>query len=232
MTFCGLQTLSLVDFPGKVAATIFTGGCNLRCPYCHNARLVTAPAEAREQYEEQEILAFLSSRRGLLDGVVLSGGEPLLHEGLADFATRVKTMGFLVKLDTNGCYPGQLRALLEMGSIDYVAMDIKNSLPKYPLTVGAPGFDPAPVEESAALLMDGPTDYEFRTTLVRELHTRADLLDIAHLLKGARRYFLQSFSDSGELIESGLHGFSPDEMRAFAEIFRPYITEVSLRGVE
>ena len=232
MTFCGLQKLSLVDFPGKVAATVFTGGCNLRCPYCHNARLVTAPAEARERYEEQEVLDFLSSRRGLVDGVVLSGGEPLLHEGLSDFAVRVKAMGFAVKLDTNGCYPQRLRALLETGSIDYVAMDIKNSLSKYPLTVGVLDFDAAPVEESAALLMDGPTDYELRTTLVRELHTQADLLSIAHWLKGARRYFLQNFTDSGELIGSGLHGFSPDEMRAFAEVVRPYCGEVSLRGVD
>ncbi|WP_312612193.1 anaerobic ribonucleoside-triphosphate reductase activating protein [Oscillibacter sp.] len=232
MTFCGLQTLSLVDFPGKVAATVFTGGCNLRCPYCHNARLVTAPAETRERYEDREILEFLSSRRGLLDGVVLSGGEPLLHEGLSDFAARVKTMGFAVKLDTNGCYPQRLRALLETGCIDYVAMDIKNSLPKYPLTVGVTGFDAAPVEESAALLMGGPTDYEFRTTLVRELHTRADLLYIARWVEGARRYFLQSFTDSGELIGSGLHGFSPDEMHSFAEIVRPYFGEVSLRSVD
>ncbi|WP_369282048.1 anaerobic ribonucleoside-triphosphate reductase activating protein [Oscillibacter sp. GMB15532] len=232
MTFCGLQTLSLVDFPGKVAATVFTGGCNLRCPYCHNARLVIAPAEEQERYKEQEILAFLSSRRGLLDGVVLSGGEPLLHEGLSDFAARVKSMGFAVKLDTNGCYPQRLRALLETGSIDYVAMDIKNSLSKYPLTVGVMDFDTAPVEESAALLMDGPTDYEFRTTLVRELHTQADLLSIAQWLNGARRYFFQNFADSGELIGSGLHGFSPDEMRTFAEAVRPFCGEVSLRGVD
>lgn len=232
MIFCGLQTLSLVDFPGKVAATVFTGGCNLRCPYCHNARLVTAPANAREHYEEREILAFLSSRQGLLDGVVLSGGEPLLHEDLSDFAARVKAMGFAVKLDTNGCYPQRLRALLETRSIDYIAMDVKNSLPKYPLAVGVLGFDTSPVAESAALLMDGPTDYEFRTTLVRELHTQADLLSIAHWLNGARRYFLQNFADSGELIGSGLHGFSPDEMRTFAETVRPFYGEVSLRGVE
>ncbi|WP_312943014.1 anaerobic ribonucleoside-triphosphate reductase activating protein [Oscillibacter sp.] len=232
MTFCGLQTLSLVDFPGKVAATVFTGGCNLCCPYCHNARLVTAPPELREHHEEEEVLEFLSSRKGLLDGVALSGGEPLLHAGLSDFAARIKAMGFAVKLDTNGCDPQRLQAILETGNIDYVAMDIKNSLPKYPPTVGVLGFDAAPVAESAALLMEGATDYEFRTTLVRELHTRADLLDIARWLTGARRYFLQNFIDSGELIGSGLHGFSPDEMRTFAETVRSFYGEVSLRGVD
>lgn len=232
MIFCGLQTLSLVDFPGKVAATVFTGGCNLRCPWCHNARLVTAPEEARERCEEGEILEVLSSRRGLLDAVVLSGGEPLLHEGLSDFAARVKAMGFAVKLDTNGCFPDRLRRLLESGTIDYVAMDVKNSPSKYPVTVGVPGFDAACIQESAALLAEGRTDYEFRTTLVREFHTRADLPEMARWLPGARRWFLQRFVDSGELIQSGLHGFSPEEMRAFAEDLRPYCGYVSLRGVD
>lgn len=232
MIFCGLQTLSLVDFPGKVAATVFTGGCNLRCPWCHNARLVTAPEEKRERCEEGEILEVLSSRRGLLDAVVLSGGEPLLHEGLSDFAARVKTMGFAVKLDTNGCFPDRLCRLLESGVVDYVAMDAKNSLSKYSATVGVTGFDPAPVAESAALLKNGLVDYEFRTTLVREFHTQADLLDMARWLSGARRWFLQSFVDSGELIQDGLHGFSPEEMHAFAEAVRPCFGQIFLRGVD
>lgn len=232
MNISGLQKLSLVDFPRKMAATVFTGGCNLRCPFCHNALLVTAPAEEREHYETQEILDFLASRKGLLDGVVLSGGEPLLQEGTLEFAAAVKTMGFAVKLDTNGCFPDRLCALLDEGTIDYVAMDIKNSLSKYPLTVGIPEFDVSVVQESAAILMEGRVDYEFRTTLVREFHTEADLLSIARWLKGAKRYRLQNFVDSGGLIQSGLHGFSPQEMNVIFKIVRPYFADVSLRGVE
>ncbi len=232
MNISGLQKLSLVDFPHKMAATVFTGGCNLRCPFCHNALLVTAPAEEREHYETREVLDFLTSRKGLLDGVVLSGGEPLLQEGAAEFAAAVKALGFAVKLDTNGCFPSRLRALLDAGNIDYVAMDIKNSLSKYPLTVGIPGFDTSGVQESAEILMEGRVDYEFRTTLVREFHTEADLLSIAHWLEGAKRYRLQNFVDSGALIQSGLHGFSSEEMHAFAEVVRPYFADISLRGVD
>jgi pyruvate formate lyase activating enzyme len=232
MNINGLQKLSLVDFPHKMAATVFTGGCNLLCPFCHNALLVTAPEEKREHYEIREILDFLSSRKGLLDGVVLSGGEPLFQEGIGELAAEAKALGFAVKLDTNGCFPKRLRALLDTGNIDYVAMDIKNSLPKYPRTVGIPGFDSSGVQESAAILMEGQVDYEFRTTLVRELHTEADLLTIAHWLEGAKRYCLQNFVDSGGLIQSGLHGFSPQEMHAFAETVRPYFADVTVRGVD
>ncbi|BAK98248.1 anaerobic ribonucleoside-triphosphate reductase activating protein [Oscillibacter valericigenes Sjm18-20] len=232
MNISGLQKLSLVDFPRKMAATVFTGGCNLRCPFCHNALLVTAPADEREHYETQEVLDFLASRKGLLDGVVLSGGEPLLQEEVGEFAAAAKAMGYVVKLDTNGCFPGRLCALLDAGNIDYVAMDIKNSLSNYPTTVGIPGFDVSGVRESAAILMKGRVDYEFRTTLVRELHTEEDLMYIAHWLNGANRYCLQNFVDSGGLIQSGLHGFSPGEMHAFAETVRPYFANVSLRGVD
>lgn len=232
MNISGLQKLSLVDFPRKMAATVFIGGCNLRCPFCHNALLVTAPAEEREHYEMREVLDFLAARRGLLDGVVLSGGEPLLQEGTAEFAAAAKALGFAVKLDTNGCFPNRLRALLDAGNIDYVAMDIKNSLSKYSLTVGIPGFDTSGVQQSTEILMEGRVDYEFRTTLVREFHTQADLLYIAHRLEGAKRYCLQNFVDSGALIQSGLHGFSPQEMHVFAEIVRPFFADVSLRGVD
>lgn len=232
MNISGLQKLSLVDFPCKMAATVFTGGCNLRCPFCHNALLVTAPEEAREHYEAREVLDFLASRRGLLDGVVLSGGEPLLQEGAAEFAAAAKALGFAVKLDTNGCFPNRLRALLDAGNIDYVAMDIKNSLSKYPRTVGSPGFDTSGVRESAEILMGGRVDYEFRTTLVREFHTEADLVSIARWLEGAKRYCLQNFVDSGALIQSGLRGFSPKEMHAFAEVVRPHFADISLRGVD
>ena len=230
MKICGLQKLAMVDYPGKLAATVFTGGCNLRCPFCHNAPLVTRVAESPVQ-PEADVLAFLKTRRGLLDGVVISGGEPLLQEGVADFVRAVKELGFSVKLDTNGTFPDRLQALLEAGLVDYVAMDIKNCLPKYPKTTGLRDLDTQPVQDSAALLRAGTVPYEFRTTLVRELHTAADLLSIAHWLEGSPQYFLQTFVDSGNLVGSGLTPFTADEMRAFADLVRPLFGAVDVRGI-
>lgn len=231
MNISGLQKLSMVDYPAKLSATVFTGGCNLRCPFCHNALLVTAPQELREHYSEEEVLSFLRTRRGLLDGVVISGGEPLIQDDVEDFAAAVKSMGFAVKLDTNGCFPDKLRSLIKSGLVDYVAMDIKNSLSLYPRTVGVSDFDTSPIEKSASFLMDCAIPYEFRTTLVREFHASADLLEIGHWLRGAKQYFLQNFVDSGGLIADGLHGFSADEMRAFAQTLSPFFGQVALRGV-
>lgn len=232
MRICGLQPLSLVDYPGKLAATVFTGGCNLRCPFCHNALLVNRLEENPETHPVPEILDFLRTRRGLLDGVVISGGEPLLQPNVEEFVRSVKELGFAVKLDTNGCFPGQLAALLDTGLVDYVAMDIKNSPARYPETVGLPEFDVSPVRESAALLMAGRTPFEFRTTLVRELHTAEDLLAVGRWLNGAPRYFLQRFVDSGDLVGQGLHPFSPEKMRDFMQLMQPFFGEVALRGVD
>ncbi|WP_295583414.1 anaerobic ribonucleoside-triphosphate reductase activating protein [uncultured Oscillibacter sp.] len=231
MRICGLQKLSMVDYPGKLAATVFTGGCNLRCPFCHNALLVTRLEESPALAEE-EVLAFLASRRGLLDGVVLSGGEPLLHPGAADFLAAVKDLGFAVKVDTNGCYPAALAEILDRGLADYVAMDIKNSREKYARTVGVPDFDLSPVEESIRLLGRSGVDHEFRTTAVREFHTPADIRSVGAWLEGAPRYVLQSFVDSGSLIGRGLHGLPPEEMDALAQAARPFFGETTLRGVD
>ena len=231
MYLCGLQKLSMVDYPGKLSATVFTGGCNLRCPFCHNALLVTRLDETPE-LPEAEVLAFLERRRGLLDGVVLSGGEPLLQTDAADFLRKVRDMGFAVKLDTNGCFPDRLAAILEAGLVDYVAMDIKNSPEKYPRTVGIPGFDTAAVEESVRLLTRSGVDHEFRTTFVRELHTAADVEAIGRWLQGSPRYFLQNFADSGDLIQKGWHGFTVLELQAFAAAARPFFGQVELRGVD
>lgn len=231
MQICGLQKLALVDYPGKLAATVFTGGCNLRCPFCHNALLVTRLAET-PVLPPSEVLDFLSRRRGLLDGVVLSGGEPLLQPDAADFLRQVRDLGFSVKLDTNGCFPDRLAALLEADLVDYVAMDIKNCREKYAQTVGVPGFDTAPVEESVRLLRSGAAAFEFRTTLVRELHTRNDLLSIGRWLEGSPRYFLQNFVDSGNLIGAGFHGFTPTELQDFAALVRPFFQEAALRGID
>ena len=225
----GLQKLSMVDFPGKIAATVFTGGCNLRCPFCHNALLVTRLVES-PRIETEEVLRFLRSRKGLLDGVVLTGGEPLLQADAADFLTEIKKMGFAVKLDTNGCYPQALATILESGSVDYVAMDIKNSREKYATSVGVPGFDLTPVEESIRLLMNGKTDYEFRTTVVRQLHDGDDIENIGRWIHGAKRYFLQNFEDSGNLIGDGFTGFSEEEIRVLSGRADPFVEYIGVRG--
>ena len=230
MRILGLQKLSLLDFPGKVAATVFTGGCDLRCPFCHNAPLVL-PGRGTSALDAGGVLDFLASRRGLLDGVVLSGGEPLLQPDTADFLAEVKAMGFAVKLDTNGCHPDALADILDRRLADYVAMDIKNSLEKYPWTVGVPGFDTAPVERCARLLMEGPADYEFRTTLVRPFHEVGDMETIGRWLRGARRYYLQAFVDSGDLVGGGCVPFTPEEMEGFLQAARPFFQSAALRGL-
>lgn len=230
MRICGLQTLSMVDYPGKLAATIFTGGCNLRCPFCHNAPLVTGAAQA-PVLEESEILDFLNRRKGLLDGVVLTGGEPLLHPDAADFLKKLRNLGFSIKLDTNGCYPERLHRVLEAQLVDYVAMDLKNSPEKYAQTVGLKNFDLAPIEESIRLLKTGCIDYEFRTTVVRELHSLQDILSLSQWAQGAPHYFLQQFVDSGTLISQGLHPVPVTEMQVMAQTASPFFGEVLLRGV-
>lgn len=236
MQICGLQKLSLLDFPEKLAATIFIGGCNLRCPFCHNAALVLRPALCR-QIHEGEILAFLKARVGKLDGVCITGGEPLLEPDIEDFIKKIRALGFLIKLDTNGVFPNRLASLLEQELLDYVAVDIKNSPEKYALTVGISGFDPAPVFQSAQLLMRGSVPYEFRTTLVRELHTAGDIERIGRTLKGAKRFYLQNFEDSGDLVGFGsasaslaLHGFTAFEIECFRDTLKQYIDTVEIRN--
>ena len=230
MKICGLQKLAMVDYPGKLAATVFTGGCNLRCPFCHNALLVTELDRCPESYTEEEILSFLKGRRGLLDGVVLTGGEPLLQNGAEAFLRAVRELGFAVKLDTNGTFPERLAAILEAGIVDYVAMDIKNCLPKYPMTVGLEKFDTTPVQESVQLLRSSGVDFEFRTTVMHPYHTAADIEAIARWLEGSPRYYLQTFVDSGHLIGSGMTPFTPAEMQALADLARPYFGTVEVRG--
>ena len=228
MRICGLQKLAMVDFPGKLAATVFTGGCNLRCPFCHNAPLVTHLEEA-EHFSEEEILDFLRRRQGLLDGVVLSGGEPLLHDGVGAFLRKVRDLGFAVKLDTNGTNPDMLEALAQERLLDYAAMDIKNSPDRYAETCG--GVDLlGPVKRSAALLMAGAVDYEFRTTVCAPLHTPEEMAGIGRWLKGAKRYFLQPFVDSGELVGSGMKPLTKEEIEALRDSVLPDIPSTQIRG--
>ncbi len=230
MTIHGLQKMTLLDYPGRVACTVFTFGCNFRCPFCHNAGLVTAPDPAAA-IPEEEVLRFLSTRQGLLDGVCVTGGEPLLQPDIASFLHHVKDMGYAIKLDTNGSRPLLLRQLVEDGLVDYVAMDVKNSRERYPERVVVPGFDLTPVEESVAYLLEGHVDYEFRTTVVKEFHTADSIRDAARWIAGARRYFLQSFVDSGNLISSGLQGLTPTEMEALRVAAAEFVKETALRGI-
>ncbi len=228
MRIGGIQKLTLLDFPGKVACTVFTVGCNFRCPFCHNASLVTHTQDAGSLGED-EILSFLSKRKGIIEGVCLTGGEPLIWQDTADFLGRVKSMGYAVKLDTNGSCPERLAEILENGLADYVAMDIKNSPEKYPVTAGAENALES-VEKSAELLLNGKTPFEFRTTVVKGLHTGADIESIARWIKGAERYYLQGFRDSGDLIGSGLAAFTPEEMEKLLACARKYLPNTEIRG--
>lgn len=229
MRIDGLQTLTLLDYPGKVACTVFTSGCNMRCPFCHNASLVCG--EVPPFMGKEEFFAFLKKRTGVLDGVCVTGGEPLLQEGLIPFLLEVKEKGFTTKLDTNGLLHDRLRAVVEAGAVDYVAMDIKNCKARYVETAGAPGLDLAPIEKSVQFLMEGSVDYEFRTTVVKELHNKADFDKIGRWLKGAKRYFLQSFKDSGDILSPGLSPMEKADLLEIRDRLRAEIPGVELRGV-
>lgn len=231
MTIHGLYKLTLLDYPEHIACTVFTGGCNLRCPFCHNASLVTHINPAT-LIPEEEFLSFLSKRIGILEGVCISGGEPTLQPDLIDFIQKIKDLGFLVKLDTNGSNPNMLAKLLHQNLLDYVAMDIKNSPTNYARTVGLQIFDLTNINSSIELLMHSTIDYEFRTTIVKELHTNEDFLEIAQWIPNCRHYFLQAFVDSKDLIQDGFTGYNKEEMTSFANILRPWIPNVAVRGIE
>jgi pyruvate formate lyase activating enzyme len=230
MIIKGLQKLTLLDFPDKMACTLFTFGCNFRCPFCHNASLVLAERADDAVMPEEEFFTFLSRRRGILEGVCISGGEPTLQPDLPAFISRIKDMGYAVKLDTNGYRPAVLKSLVEAGLLDYVAMDIKNSLPLYGKTVGIERFDTKPVEESMDYLMEGHVPFEFRTTLVRGLHTVDSIRDMGRRLAGEEKFFLQSFEDSGDLIRSGMEGISPSETEVLLSALREHIPNAQIRG--
>ena len=228
MKFFGLQKLTLLDYPGKVACTIFTGGCNFRCPFCHNASLVLRPGECRA-FSEEEILSFLKKRLGILEGVCITGGEPLMQNGIDGFIAKVKELGYSVNLDTNGSFPDKLKDLVDRGLVDKVAMDIKNSKEKYPITVGIEDYDISPVERSVDILMNGSVDYEFRTTVVKNLHTLDDMVAIGEWITGAGAYYIQNFKDSGDLISTGLEGVDRNTADAFREAISRYVPGAAVR---
>ena len=231
MLLKGLQKLTLLDFPGKMAATVFTGGCNFRCPFCHNASLVLGDrVRESESIDEKEFFAFLEKRKNILEGICVSGGEPTLMPDLLSFLERIKSLGYLVKLDTNGTAPEVIREGVRSGLIDYVAMDIKSSREGYGRAVGIDGYDTSLVEESAALLMKGSVDFEFRTTLVRELHTEKEIIGIGEWIRGGERYFLQTFKDSGDLLSEGFSGYDENETRDLLNLLVPYLPNAKIRG--
>ncbi|MBQ4645598.1 MAG: anaerobic ribonucleoside-triphosphate reductase activating protein [Clostridia bacterium] len=230
MIINGFQKLTILDYPGKVACIVFTPGCNFRCPFCHNASLVTH-IDKETYIDVDEVLAYLKKRQGLLDGVVITGGEPLLQDGIEEFIAEIKSLGYSVKLDTNGSFPEKLISIVEKGLVDYVAMDIKNSKEKYGMTVGVEDFDITPIEKSVDFLLQNKVDYEFRTTIVKDFHTIDDIQDIVVWLKGAHKYFLQNFVDSGDLISGGLEPVSALLLKEMKEKASEFISSVEIRGI-
>ena len=230
MKLGGLQKMTLLDFPGRVACTVFTVGCDFRCPFCHNSSLVVSPAVP--EFSQDDFFAFLRKRQGLLEGVAITGGEPLLHPDMPEFIEKIRAQGYAVKLDTNGAFPERLAAILDAGLADYVAMDIKNSPAKYERTAGVTGILPA-VERSVELLRAGETPFEFRTTLVDELHEAGDFAAIGQWIAGTERYFIQGFVDSGDILAGGdrFHAASPEKASACLEAVKPWVPGAQLRGV-
>lgn len=228
MNIHGLQKLTLIDFPEKTAAIIFSGSCNFRCPFCHNAALVLNP-QSQPLISEDEVLSFLAKRKNMLDGVVFTGGEPMLQKDLFSFMKKVKELGYAIKLDTNGSFPDRLREVIDLKLVDYVAMDIKNSLGKYAATIGLEVFDTKPVLESIAILMEGRVSYEFRTTVVKKFHEKKDFEAIGKLITNADNYFLQSFVDSKDIIGTCLNPPTRKELESYVNCLKNYISNVSIR---
>ena len=230
MKIHGLQKMTLLDFPGHVACTVFLGGCDFRCPFCHNFELVDGTAEPL--MDDGEFFSFLEKRRGLLDGVAVTGGEPCLHPGLPDFFARVRGLGFMTKLDTNGFHPEALRTLFGRGLVDYVAMDIKNSPEKYAATCGLESVELSPIRESISVIMESGVDYEFRTTVIDEFHEESDFDAVGEMIRGAKKYFIQPFADRDSVPFGNLHAPSREKLAEFEATAKKYVGSVSIRGID
>ena len=232
----GLQKMTLLDYPGKVACTVFLQGCNFRCPFCHNSPLLGQPEQSLIPTEE--LLAFLKKRQGLLDGVCITGGEPTLHKALPELLRQIKNLGFLVKLDTNGYRPEILKSLVTQGLVDYVAMDIKNCPARYAETAGIADLDISKIEESMAFLMTGALDYEFRTTVVQEFHTQKDIAEMGQWFRKlspenvVKKYFLQPYTDRDSVLCAGLHTPEKADLLAFQAVISLCVREARIRGLE
>ena len=231
MYICGYQKTTLLDYPEHVAATIFTGGCNFRCPFCHNADLLLKKS-GDSPVSEEEILAFLKKRKNVLSGVCITGGEPTLQPDLKDFIIKVRSLGYKIKLDTNGYGPDVLLSLLEENLLDYIAMDIKAGLSNYAKVSGIPNLDIAKINESISIIENSGINYEFRTTVVKELHSSQDFLEITDMLSSTSPYFIQSFKDSGNILTPGLSSCDTETLNQFLAIVKNKLPFSSLRGIE
>lgn len=230
MKLGGCQKLTLLDFPGHTACTVFTEGCNFRCPFCHNSSLVVMK-EKLPEYDINEFFSFLEKRHGLLDGVAITGGEPLLQPDIIDFIRQIRNLGFDVKLDTNGSIPSVLEEIIQKQLVNYIAMDIKNCKENYAKTCGLTSFDLGKIEKSIQLIYSSGIPFEFRTTVVKELHTKDDLIKIAQWIPSDSPYFLQGFVDSGDILEANMSAYSNDEMRELLTAIKPFNSHASLRGI-
>lgn len=231
MKICGFNKTTLLDYPGRVACTIFFGSCNFRCPFCHNSSLVLHP-DRQPEISREEIFAFLKKRQGILDGVCISGGEPTLGDGLADFMAEIKALGYEIKLDTNGSRPRVVKNLVQAGLVDKIAMDIKAGPDNYRALTGLKYPDMDSICETAAFLLEGHVDYEFRTTVVKELHTEKDFSEIGKWLAGAKEYYLQAYRDSEEVLQPGFHSYSYEELLHFRSILLRHLPLVEIRGID
>lgn len=230
MKLHGIQKMTLLDFPGVVSCTIFLGGCDFRCPFCHNFELIDGTAQPI--MDDSELIEFLRGRKALIDGVAITGGEPCLHKDLPELIRKIRAEGYKVKLDTNGYHPELLKAIIDEGLVDYVAMDIKNSEEKYALTCGLDDINMDIIKESISILMNSGIDYEFRTTVVDELHEEADFEKIGEMIRGAKHYFLQRFTDRDSVPYGNLTAPSFEKMHKYCEIARNFVINSELRGVE
>ena len=229
MRIQGLQKLTLLDYPGRTACTVFLSGCNFRCPFCHNAPLLQG--DTGDAMDEDALLMFLKKRQGVLDGVAVTGGEPLLRQELPSLLEKIKALGYAVKLDTNGAFPERLESIVQAGLADYVAMDVKNSPERYAQTIGVCEPELTPVFKRVSFLLRGTVAYEFRTTAVAELHDDASFQKLGDWLAGAERYFIQRFEPRETVLKAGLHAPAPEQLRHWAELVRPKIPNVALRGI-
>lgn len=226
MNIAGLQKLSLLDYPGKMSCIIFTQGCNLRCPFCHNALLLDSD---NQLLTEDSVFEFLSMRKNTLDGVVISGGEPTLQKDLPEFLKKIKALGYDIKLDTNGTNPTILKELVQNNLVDYVAMDIKNSPDEYFKASGTHKFFDN-ISLSKDFLMQNQIDYEFRTTVVKGIHTEQSLINLSQWIKGAKKFFLQTYKDSGNILNpDGLGAFSDLEMQEMLKCVLDAVPNAKLR---
>ena len=230
MIIGGFQSFSLIDYPDKICAIVFTQGCNFRCPYCHNPELIDAKRSRSDRFKEEEILSFLERRKGKLEAVTITGGEPLLQAGLEDFLLKVKGLGYLVKLDTNGSFPQRLEKILESKTVDYLAMDIKTSLDKYESLVGKK-IETAQILKSIRLIMDSGLDYEFRTTVVKPLLEKDDFIKIGQLVQDSRLFVLQGFVSSKILDDECLdmQSYSDEELASFKQIVEGFVQRCTVR---